>query len=65
MSDDDSQRDVAEYLLADEVADLIRTPKATLYRWRHSGEGPRARKVGKRLLYRRDEVLAWVERQAS
>lgn len=50
-----------EYLNIDEVADLIRTPKATLYRWRHMGSGPPAHRVGRRLLYRRDEVIAWVE----
>jgi len=54
-----------EYLLIDEAADLIRTPKATLYAWRGQGIGPPARRVGKRLLYRRDELVAWVEAQAA
>jgi excisionase family DNA binding protein len=51
----------AEYLVSEETATLLRTPLATLYRWRHEGTGPPARRVGKRLLYRRDEVIAWVE----
>lgn len=50
-------------MLIEEVADLIRTPKATLYAWRATDTGPPAHKVGKRLLYRRDEVIAWVEAQ--
>lgn len=54
-----------EYLTAEEAAALIRTPVATLYQWRHKGVGPRARKVGRKLLYRRDELVAWVEAQAG
>ena len=54
-----------EYLLVDEAAALLRTPVATLYAWRHRNQGPPARRVGKRLLYRRDEVIDWIEAQAS
>lgn len=54
-----------EYLLTDEASELIRTPRATLYQWRHQGIGPPARRVGKRLLYRRDELIAWVEKHAD
>ena len=54
-----------EYLLADEAADLMRVPVATLYAWRHRRTGPPARRVGKRLLYRRDELIAWVEDQVA
>ena len=51
------------YRSVDEVAELLRTPKATLYSWRARGEGPPARKVGRRLLYRLDEVIAWADAQ--
>lgn len=60
-----------EYLLVDEVAALARIPKATLYQYRYQGRGPRAYRVGRRLLYRRADVVAWIEgeptepRQAS
>ena len=54
-----------EYLLVDEAAEILRCPVGTLYAWRHPGEGPPARRVGKRLLYRRDELIAWVEDQVA
>lgn len=50
-----------EYLLASEAAEMLRCPVKTLYEWRLRGEGPPARKVGRRLLYRRDELIAWIE----
>lgn len=54
-----------EYLLVDEAAEFIRTPKATLYSWRHRGEGPPCRKIGRRLLYNRDDLVEWVESQGT
>ena len=54
-----------EYLLVDEAAALLRTPVGTLCAWRHRNEGARARRVGERVLYRRDEVIDWIEAQAS
>lgn len=50
-----------EYLTTSEAAELLRTPVATLYQWRHKRVGPPARRVGRKLLYRRDELVAWVE----
>lgn len=52
-----------EYLTVEEVAELVRAPVATIYQWNHKGTGPRPRKVGVRNLYRRDEVLEWIEGQ--
>jgi excisionase family DNA binding protein len=49
-----------ELWVTEEVADYLRTPVQTLYQWRHSGKGPPAHRVGKRLLYRREDVLAWL-----
>ena len=46
-----------------EVADLTRRPPSTVAYWRHRGEGPRYAKVGKRVLYRREDVVAWLESQ--
>ena len=40
-------------------------PVRTIYGWRTKGEGPKAYKVGKRVLYRRADVEAWLERQAD
>lgn len=52
-----------DYIDAQETADLIRRPASTLAYWRHRGEGPRYAKVGRRVLYRRSDVLAWLESQ--
>lgn len=60
-----ANNDQPEYLIADEAAALARVPVKTLYVWRHNGTGPRARRVGKRLLYRRDELIAWIEAKAD
>lgn len=38
-------------------------PMATLYKKNSDGSGPRRYKVGKRVLYRRKDVEAWLEKQ--
>lgn len=48
-----------------EVAEYLGVPKPTLYQWRHKGEGPPALRVGRHLRYRRSDVEAWLEAQAS
>ncbi len=45
----------------DEVARRLAIPKATLYKWRYKGLGPRSRRVGKHLRYRWTDVLAWLK----
>lgn len=52
-----------DYLDTNETADLVRRPASTLAYWRHRGEGPPYAKVGKRVLYRREDVEAWLEEQ--
>lgn len=47
----------------DEVADLLRTPAATLRYWRHCGTGPKSFKVGRRVMYRHVDVTEWLQRQ--
>lgn len=46
-----------------EAAELLRAPVATLRYWRHLGTGPHSFRVGRRVLYRRDDVSAWIESQ--
>lgn len=49
-----------------EVAEYIRTPEATLRFWRHRNEGPRAFRLGgKRVMYRRQDVDAWLMEQIN
>ena len=53
------------YLTLTEVAELARTTPGAVYQWRRRGKGPRASRVGKRLLFRRADVLAWIDAQAD
>jgi predicted DNA-binding transcriptional regulator AlpA len=48
-------------MLLPEVAKVTRTPKATLYYLHSIGEGPRCGKLGRRLVYRRSDVQAWID----
>ncbi len=54
---------MSDYLTTAEVAELLRTPAETARFWRHVGKGPRWFKVGRRVLYRRSDVEAWIEQQ--
>jgi hypothetical protein len=52
-----------EYLTAEETAALMRRPLRTLYRWRtlDPAYGPPGIRVGKALLYKRADVVAWID----
>jgi predicted DNA-binding transcriptional regulator AlpA len=59
MSTEVTPRDI---LLLEEVSELTRLPKATLRFYRHRGEGgPQSFKLGNRVVYKRSDVLAWIE----
>lgn len=49
-----------EYLTTPEVAELLRTPAETCRYWRHIGKGPKSFKVGRRVLYARADVEAFL-----
>jgi excisionase family DNA binding protein len=44
-----------------ELADYLGVPPATLYQWRHRGEGPRGFRVGRHLRYRWSDINDWIE----
>jgi excisionase family DNA binding protein len=46
-----------------EVAALLRAPVATLRYWRHLGTGPRSFRLGRRVLYRREDLHTWIDVQ--
>lgn len=48
-----------------ELADFWRVTTRTLERHEMAGIGPRPLRVGGRVLYRRDDVLAWEERHRA
>ena len=62
MSDQSASRE-PELLTITEAADLLRAPVATLRYWRHLGTGPRSFRLGRRVLYRRDDLHAWIDAQ--
>ena len=39
-----------------EVAEFFRTSPETIRYWRHTGYGPKGRKVGRKVLYERSDV---------
>jgi excisionase family DNA binding protein len=53
--------DLPELLTIAEAADVLRTPVATLRYWRHQGIGPHSFRLDRRVLYRRDDVHAWID----
>ena len=56
-----------EYLTTQEVAEVYRTSPETVRYWRHVGKGPKSFKVGRRVLYAREDVEADIRaaREAS
>jgi DNA-binding transcriptional MerR regulator len=54
-----------DLLTTDEVAKLTRAPAATLRYWRHIGTGPRSGRIGRRAVYVRADVEAWITEQLT
>ncbi|CCG01023.1 helix-turn-helix domain-containing protein [Blastococcus saxobsidens] len=52
-----------ELLTITEAAELLRAPVATLRYWRHLGIGPRSFRLGRRVLYRCDDLRSWIDAQ--
>jgi excisionase family DNA binding protein len=52
--------DLPEFLKAEELAELLRLNRKTIYEAASRGEIPGAIRVGRVLRFRRDAVLAWV-----
>lgn len=50
-------------LSAEELAEYLGVPKATLYQWRYRREGPRGFRVGRHIRYRWIDVEDWIEHQ--
>ena len=60
---DQTTEPIAELLTIAEAAELLRAPVATLRYWRHLGTGPCSFRLGRRVLYRRDDLLGWIDTQ--
>jgi excisionase family DNA binding protein len=59
----DNTGDQPELLTITEAAEILRAPVATLRYWRHLGTGPRSFRLGRRVLYRRDDLHTWIDAQ--
>ena len=54
----------AVFLTTTEAGNFLRISPITLGRWRLEGYGPPFRKFGRRVVYARDDLLAWANQQA-
>ena len=61
----DHRADQPDLLTIGEAAVLLRAPVATLRYWRHLGTGPHSFRLGRRVLYRRADLDAWVDARWS
>jgi DNA-binding transcriptional MerR regulator len=48
-----------------DVSRYLKIPVKTLYRWRCQGYGPKARRLGKHLRYKPDDVRVWFESRGA
>ena len=53
----------AKLLTITEAAEIARAPVATLRYWRHLGIGPRSFRLGRHVVYRADDLHAWINAQ--
>jgi predicted DNA-binding transcriptional regulator AlpA len=49
-----------DLLTTAEVAVITRAPASTVRYWRHIGSGPPSFRLGRRVVYRRGDVHAWI-----
>jgi predicted DNA-binding transcriptional regulator AlpA len=49
-------------LTIEEVSEMTRIPIATLRYYRATGQGPKSARLGRRVVYRRSDVEAWIEK---
>ena len=54
-----------DLLTTAEVAQIMRSPVSTLRYWRHLGTGPHGFRLGRRVVYRRADVTAWLGEQSE
>lgn len=50
-------------LSSSEAAEFLNTTMGTLANWRHNGQGPAYIKLRRKILYDREDLERWLERQ--
>jgi excisionase family DNA binding protein len=63
VSRDDEER--AQLVSIQELAELLRVPVTTVYRWRYTGNAPRGIRVGRHVRFAMADVFAWMEERKS
>lgn len=53
------------FLSPEDLAELLKVPIATVYRWNHTGQAPPFIKVGKHVRYKASDVEAWITSRAA
>lgn len=51
---------MSPFMTTEEVAELLRAKPGTVRYWRHVGEGPASFRVGRRVLYAREDVEKFI-----
>lgn len=54
-----------EFLTTRQVSELTGIPEASLRYFRHCGTGPASFALGRRVVYRRSELVKWIEAQEA
>lgn len=52
-------------LSAQQLADYLNVPLATLYAWRHRRQGPPGFRAGRHLRYRKSDIDQWITEQVQ
>ena len=65
MHADEMVPEAPHLLTLPEAAAYLRTPIATLRSWRHLGAGPLGFRLGRRVMFRRDDLDRWLTDQVS
>ena len=67
MASDDQHENTSrsDLLTVTEVAHLLRTNPSTVRYWRYTSYGPPGIKVGRRVLYRRSDIEAFIADRAA
>jgi len=56
---------MTQLLRSAEVSTLLGIEQHTLRWWRHRNEGPPSFKLGKAVMYDRDDLMAWVAKEKA
>jgi excisionase family DNA binding protein len=60
MASEETASVLPRLLTLGEAATYLRTPVATLRYWRQLGTGPQSFRVGRRVMFRREDVEGWL-----